>query len=277
MRARITLAVGSLALAAALGAGPSLAQTHDHGAPPLSSSDAPAWSQADQYYDPKEMAAARAHALHEMGGMTQTFLMADRLEVQVSDTDESLVWDAQGWYGGDIDKLWFKSEGEVALDGGGVQDAEVQVLWSRAVSAYWDVQAGLRYDIEPEGRAHAVLGVHGLAPYLFEIDAAAFLSEEGDLTAHIETEYDLRFTQRLILQPRLELEASAQDVPERGLGAGLTGVSAGLRLRYEIVREVAPYLGVEWRRSLGDTADYVRAGGVDPEETLWVAGVRLWY
>src|SRR5690606_5387904 len=165
------------------------------------------------------------------------------------------------------DKLWFKSEGEGAF-GGHIESAEVQALWSHAIGPFFDVQAGVRYDFEPDSHAHAVLGVQGLAPYMFEIDAAAFLSDRGDLTASVEAEYDQRITQRLILQPQIEVAVSAQDIPERGIGAGLTSVEAGLRLRYEFAREFAPYVGFGYEAKLGGTADYARLSGEDPTRFL---------
>lgn len=255
---------------------PAHAQSHDHGSA-SADHDRKLWSQADQYFDPAEMAAARAMVGHEMGAMNHLMIMADRLEVQSADADDSLLWDGQAWYGGDIDKLWLKTEGHAELDGGDIEDAEIQALWSRAISPYWDVQAGLRYDIEPDGRAHAVLGLQGLAPYWFEIDAAGFLDDEGNLTARLEAEYDLRLTQRLILQPRIEAELSAQDDLSRGIGSGISGFDAGLRLRWEIVREFAPYIGIEWQASPGRTGDFVEAAGGEREETVFVAGLRAWY
>jgi copper resistance protein B len=136
----------------------------------------------------------------------------------------------------------------------------------------------VRYDIRPEPRrGHVVLGIQGLAPYSFEIDAAAFLSDEGDLTARIEAEYDQRITQRLILQPRVEASFAAQDIPEIGIGAGLSAFEAGLRLRYEFVPEFAPYIGVEWQQRLGDTADYARASGENPSRIVFLAGWKLWF
>ncbi|HCJ17166.1 MAG TPA: copper resistance protein CopB, partial [Hyphomonas sp.] len=147
------------------------------------------------------------------------------------------------------------------LTDGGVEEAEIQALYSRAVAPFWDIQAGLRYDIEPDGLAHGVVALNGLAPYWFEVETAAFLSEQGDLTARIEAEYELLLTQRLILQPSIEAELSAQPVPDRETGSGLTSISAGLRLRYEVRREFAPYLGLEWHRALGDTRDMIEATG----------------
>jgi copper resistance protein B len=271
---QVTLAGGLLAVLC-LASTPASAQSHDHGAP-APDNDPKLWSQADQYHDPDEMAASRAAVLHEMGDMNQLMVMADRFEIQSADQSDDLVWDGQAWYGGDIDKLWLKTEGHAGLDGGDVDDAEIQALWSRAISPYWDVQAGLRYDVEPDGRAHAVLGLQGLAPYWFEIDAAAFLDDEGKFTARFETEYDLRLTQRLILQPRIEADVAAQDDSARGVGSGVSGFDAGVRLRWEIVREFAPYIGVEWQSSPGRTGDLMEAAGGKREQTMFVAGFRMW-
>lgn len=235
-----------------------------------------AWDQADAVYPEDAMKAARAQARHEMGGMATGFVLADRFEFQSGDEDRG-VWDLQGWYGTDRSRFWWKTEGEYTFDGDEFEEAEVQALWSRPVSAFWDAQVGVRYDIEPDGLAHVAAGVQGLAPQWFEVDAAAFLSDDGDLTARVEVEYELLITQRLVLQPRLELELSAQDVPERELGSGLTESALGLRLRYEIMREFAPYVGVEWQRSWGETADIERAAGLDADDTVWVLGVRAWY
>lgn len=237
----------------------------------------PLWSQADQFFDPDDMAKARAKVLHHAGGQTYWLVMGDRLEVQPQDGEEAFVWDGQGYWGGDINKLFIKTEGEASVNGAGARDAEVQALWSRAVSTYFDLQAGVRYDFEPEGRVHAVLGFQGLAPYFFEVDAAAFLSDDGDLTARVELEYDLLLTQRLILQPRIEANFSAQDILSLNVGSGVTSFDAGLRLRYEIKREFAPYIGVEWQSAFGRTADLMRAGGEDPNAAVFVFGVRTWF
>src|SRR5690606_27669613 len=187
------------------------------------------------------------------------------------------VWDLQGWYGGDIHKLWWKSEGAGEL-GGNTDDAEVQLLYSRAVTPYFDFQAGVRHDFEPSPqRSHAVFGVQGVRPYVFDIDAAAFVSEEGDLAGRFEGEYDLRIRQRLVLQPRVEMCFSAQAIPELGVGAGLGSVEGGLRLRYEIRRELAPYVGLALERRTGQTADFARAAGDDPRSWKLIVGVRAWF
>ena len=238
---------------------------------------APPWSMADQYSDAGEMAEARHHILNHHGATRQLSVMADRLEVQSSDEGDTLVWDGNAWYGGDVNKLWLKSEGDYSLETDELEEAEVQALWSHAISPYFALQGGVRYDLEPKGRTHAVLGIQGLAPYWFEVDAAAFLSSEGDLTARMEAEYEFRLTQRLILQPRVEAELSAQDIPGLEIGSGLTSLNAGLRLRYEVVREFAPYIGVEWQGSFGGTADYLEAAGEERDRAVFVAGVRAWF
>ncbi|KCZ45496.1 copper resistance protein B [Hyphomonas pacifica] len=256
--------------------GMSSAYAQDHSGHEDNSENAP-WSQADAYFDPAEMAASRSHVLHHNGDQAFGMVMLNRAEVQMSDDEEIGVWDGSAWYGGDTDRLYLKTEGEYSFDEGDLEEAEVQLLWSRAVSPYFDLQAGVRYDFEPEGRAHAVLGFQGLAPYWFEVDGALYLSDEGDLTADLEAEYELLLTQRLILQPRLELAMSAQDIPELETGAGFTSVQAGLRLRYEIKREFAPYVGWEYHSALGDTADYVEAAGGEKDQAYWVLGIRTWF
>ena len=211
-----------------------------------------------------------------MGASRHLFTLVDRFEGRWSDgSDAALLWDAQGWYGGDINKLWWKSEGDA--EDGDVGEAELQLLFSRAITPFFDLQAGVRQDFEPDSLTYGVFGVQGLAPYWFELDAAAFVSEEGDVTSRLEAEYDLLLTQRLVLQPRAEAEIAFQDVEERGLGTGVTGVDLGLRLRYEIRRELAPYVGVEWTRLLGDTADLARLAGESDEETVFIFGLRAWF
>lgn len=236
-----------------------------------------AFNAADEVYDPEAMRESREALRREMGGAPQLMMLADRLEYRNGDESDGVLWDAQGWYGHDLNKLWIKTEGNYSSKTNKIEDAEIQLLWSHAITPFFDLQSGVRYDFEPSGLAHAVVGLHGLAPQWLEVDAAAFLSEDGDLTARIESEYDWLLTQRLILQRRGEMAFSAQDIPERQLGAGLTHVNAALRLRYEIRREFAPYLGVEWTRTYGGTADFIEATGADTNEFSVVAGVRFWF
>lgn len=236
------------------------------------------WNAADAYYDPQKMAEQKRLLQEESGGGTNLFLQADRLEIQSNEGAPLLLWDAQGWYGGDLDKLWIKTEGDYALEGKSLEEAEIQALYSRAITPYFDLQAGVRHDVEPHpSKTHGVAGIQGLAPYWFEIDAAAFFSEDGDVSARVEAEYDLLLTQRLILQPRAEFDLAVQDVAEIGVGAGLSSAEIGLRLRYEIIRQAAPYIGISWARKVGRTADFARAGGEDVEAVSIVAGFRLWF
>lgn len=206
-----------------------------------------------------------------------TFFQADRTEYRMSDGDDGYLLETQAWIGTDSSKFWAKMEGE-GLNVGGLEIAEFQALYSHMITPFFDFQAGLRQDMGPgPSRIHAVVGFQGLAPYWFEIDSALFLSEKGHVSARFEAEYELLFTQRLIGQPRVELNLAAQDVEDLGIGAGLSTTEVGFRLRYEIRRQIAPYVGVSWERALGDTADFVRAEGDKVSELFFVFGVRLWF
>ena len=212
------------------------------------------------------------------GDIINTYILADRVELIGDDDEELLQWEMQGWVGGDLDKFWFKTEGVYDTDSKHSEETEVQALYSRAVAPYWDLQAGVRQDngFGP-ARTYAVLGFQGLAPYWFELDAAAFISERGDLSTRLEAEYDLRFTQRLLLQPRLELNYAFADDAAVAAGKGLRDASFGLRLRYEIRREFAPYIGVEWHKAYRNTAPYLDQQGNERDSVNIVAGVRIWY
>jgi copper resistance protein B len=243
------------------------------GAPPEAAFDGPRHA-ADLTYGTGAMAGSREHLRAEHGAMKFHGVMFDRLEVPMGEEGVDYLWKAQAWYGGDVDKLLIKTEGE----GGGTDAAEVQALWNRALTTWFDVQAGVRYEWSPApDRGYLMLGVHGLMPYRIEVDAAAFLSEEGDLSARFEAEYDLPITQRLVLQPAAEVEVALQDVPERRLGRGITGLELGLRLRYAVAPEFAPYTGVQWERKLGQTADLARLGGDRTHDFFVVAGVNFWF
>lgn len=233
---------------------------------------------ADAVYGGEQMAGARDALRHTHGAMPFHKFAVDQLEFSLSDGRDGFAWeDAQFWYGGDIDKLWIKSEGEGDFEEG-IDDGDIQALWSHAIDPWFDLQAGIRLNFGrgPE-RPHLVVGVQGLAPYWFEIDAAAFLSSEGDMTGRLEVEHDTRITQRLILQPRVELEWSLQDIPELEIGSGISSGEAGLRLRYEIVPEFAPYVGVQYERAFGDTADFRRVAGDDVGGWSLVLGIRTWF
>lgn len=229
---------------------------------------------ADRVFGVGPMRRARDILENEHGAARIAKVQADLLEW--SPDGDHYGWEVEGWYGGDINRLAFRTEGEGAF-GEGVEAAEVQLLYSRAVGRYTDVQAGLRYDVEPRGRAYATVGFGTMFPYWFEAEGALFLSEDGDLLGRLESSYDWRLTQRLILQPRAELEFAAQDIPGLGVGSGLSSGELGLRLRYEIRREFAPYIGVNHERRFGDTAGFARNASEDVSSTKFVVGVRAWF
>ncbi|MDF2381792.1 copper resistance protein B [Nostoc ellipsosporum NOK] len=232
---------------------------------------------ADRQFPKDEMARARERMMREQGGQTFYQVMFNLAEYRAHQGRDGYHWDGEAFVGGDINRLWLKSEGEGAF-GDRLESAEVQALYSRAIGPYFNLQAGVRQDFGPgPNRTYATVGFEGLAPYMFEVEGALFLSNKGDLLGRLEGYYDQRITQRLILQPRIEFNLAAQDVPENRIGAGLTDAELGLRLRYEITRQFAPYIGVSYEAKTGRTADFARADGEDPTTTSLVAGVRIWF
>lgn len=203
-------------------------------------------------------------------------LLIDKLEWRAADGPDPWVWDADAWIGRDLNKLWFKTEGEYA--DGATQSAYGEAFYSRAIAPYWDLQAGWRHDFRPEpSRDWAAFGVRGLAPYWFDVTATLYAGGNGTVAATFNAEYELLFTQRLILAPELEVNLYGADDPERGIGAGVSTLDLGLRLRYEIRREFAPYIGVNWEQKFGGTADYAREEGESTSDLQFVAGVRAWF
>jgi copper resistance protein B len=232
---------------------------------------------ADRQFPPADMERSRIEMMHEQGGQAFYQVMFNLAEVQVRQGRDTYRWDGEAWFGGDINRLTIKSEGEGVFRQG-IESAEVQALYSRAIGPYFNLQAGIRHDFQPSpSRTYATIGFEGLAPYWFEVEGAAFLSDKGDVLGRLEGYYDQRLTQRLVLQPRVEFNLSAQDVPENRIGSGLVDAELGLRLRYEITRQFAPYIGVSYEAKTGRTADYARADGEDPTTTSLVAGVRIWF
>jgi copper resistance protein B len=232
---------------------------------------------ADSLFSPREMDAARAQLRREHGGARLAMIVLNVAEYQVRSRRDGLRWDGEGWLGGDLHRLVVKSEGEGAV-GDDIDDAEVQLVYSRAISPYFDLQGGIRYDFEPNpSRSYGTIGFEGLAPYWFEVEGALFLSERADVLGRLEGYYDQPITQRLILQPRAEFNLAAQDVRENGIGSGLSDIEVGLRLRYEIRREIAPYLGVSWQHKVGDTAKFARREGERVTSTSFVLGMRVWF
>jgi copper resistance protein B len=232
---------------------------------------------ADAVYDPAAMAMARARMRRESGGMVYSQMMIDRAEYRAGKGADGYHWEGEGWIGGDIHRFTVKTEGEGEVDGA-LERAEVQALYSRAIDPWFNVEAGMRQDFGAgPRRSYAVAGIEGLAPYWFEVGAQAFLSDKGDAHLRLEGSYDQRITQRLILQPAVEVNIAARDVPELGIGSGLSDIELGLRLRYEIAREFAPYVGVNWDRKLGDGARFARAAGEGASAASLVIGLRAWF
>lgn len=236
----------------------------------------PADRAADRFFPRAEMDQAVAQLRREHGAAITSKVMTNLAEFQARKGADGYRWDGQAWFGGDINRFVLKSEGE-GTRGEGVEAAELQALYSRAVGVYTDVQIGVRQDFEPHNRTYATVGFESLFPYWFDIEGAAFLSNKGELLGRIEGTYDLRLTNRLILQPRAEFNLAAQDTLETRTGSGLSNAELGLRLRYEIRREFAPYIGVSWDRKFGKTADYARAFGEDVKATSFVVGVRAFF
>ncbi|MBD8617311.1 copper resistance protein B [Sphingomonas sp. CFBP 13728] len=232
---------------------------------------------AARFYDPATMATANRLMRDEHGGMRLSQVIFNLAEVQVRNGRDGYRWDGEGWFGGDIHRLVVKTEGEGSF-ADRVDNAEVQLLYSKALDPYWNLQAGVRQDLGAGAkRTYAVVGVEGLAPYWFDVEGTVFLSDKGDVLARGEAWYDQRITQRAILQPRVELNFAAQDMPGSRIGAGLSTAEVGLCLRYEIKREFAPYVGVSWERRYGATARFARADGDDTGGIALALGVRAWF
>ena len=214
----------------------------------------------------------QGHATHDR--RLHTFVLLDRLEGQFGEGAAGFAWGGAGWVGGDIDRVWFRTEGDGAR--GGVGDAEAHVLYGRAVARWWDVVVGVRQDVQPGAQTWRAVGVQGLAPGFFEVQATAYASDAGQTAARFEVEYDLLLTNRLVVQPVAELNLYGRTNAALGVGTGLSTAEAGVRLRYEIRREFAPYAGVTWARAFGKTAELEDEGGGTGGPRL-VAGLRVWF
>lgn len=214
------------------------------------------------------------HPVHD--NTIQSFVLFNRLEAFDAEKGAGLEWEGQAWFGTDLNKVWLRSEGE--RSGGHTEAAGIEVLYGRAIAPWWDVVAGVRHDFKPGASQDFVaIGIQGLAPYKFEVEATAYLGESGQTAARIEVEYETLLTNRLILQPLVELNVYGQNDQRRGIGSGLSTAEFGLRLRYEIRREFAPYIGVVHERAFGRTADFRRNEGEDVNDTRLVAGIRIWF
>jgi copper resistance protein B len=216
----------------------------------------------------------QGHTVHDKS--INYFVLFDQLEWQTGEGADAFSWDTKGWIGQDRNRFWFRAEGERA--DGRTEDAQVNLLYGRAIARWWDVTAGVRVDALPDTpRTALAVGVLGLAPYWFEVEASAYIEPSGRTHVRFETEYDLLITNRLVLQPLAEFEIYGRADRERQIGAGLSTGELGLRLRYEFKREFAPYIGVVWTRRFFDTADLARSAGEDVAGTRLAVGLRTWF
>ena len=203
-------------------------------------------------------------------------VLIDQLEWRNTNDGAAAVWEAEGWYGSDYNKLWIKTEGERL--GGITQDARVEALWDRIATRWWDLQLGAREDFgDGPGRTWAAAGIAGLAPYWFDIEATLYVGDAGRTAARVKGEYDILITQRLIVQPEAEANLYGKRDPARRIGSGLSDLDLGIRVRYEVRRELAPYIGVAWQRRFGATADFERAAGASASDVQFLAGIRAWF
>lgn len=251
--------------------GHDMSQHSGHSMPPAVASPVPPLTDADRaavYQHPA------GHQMHDNAWNHQ--LLVDKLEWQDAEHGSALAWKVDGWVGGDIDRLWLRSEGERSQ--GRTGHAEVQALWGHAISPWWDLLGGVRQDFKPGApQTWAAFGIKGMPLSGLETEATAFIGEGGQGAIRLEAEYDLLITNRLILQPSAEINLYARNDPQRDVGAGLADSELGLRLRYELRREFAPYVGVTWNRRYGNSADYARAEAQERSEARLVLGVRLWF
>jgi copper resistance protein B len=201
--------------------------------------------------------------------------LANQLEGRFG-RENAFQWDAEAWAGTDTNRLWLKSEG--LLQDGQVAKGRHEILYDRPLSRFFNAQIGFRADADARpGRGWAAFGIEGLAPLFFHVSATGYASSRGHLAARLEGSYDLLLTQKLILQPQMELNFHAKPDPARRLGAGLTELDTGLRLRYEITRKIAPYIGVTYEQAFGGTAAYARLAGEKTSQLQFALGLRLWY
>jgi copper resistance protein B len=203
--------------------------------------------------------------------------LLDQFEGRTNGSNQEFRWDGEAWAGTDYDKVWFKSEGTVQ-NSGRVNDGRHELLYDRAVSAYFDVQGGVRADIDSRrGRNWAAFGIQGLAPLFFNVEATGYVSDQGHLAARVMASYDLLLTQRLILQPEVEFNLYSKSDPGRSVGSGFSDIDTGLRLRYEISRKFAPYIGVAYEGKFGQTANFAQQAGESTGDVRFVFGIRSWF
>ncbi|MEO7336871.1 MAG: copper resistance protein B [Caldimonas sp.] len=246
----------------------SMMKSMQGGPPPADARD------PDSYADGLEN--GHMHGMDMADDATHVHVLLDRVEQFHSRDGNGQAVDAQAWVGGDIDKLWLKVDGERTQ--GRLGATRTEALWNHAIAPYWGLQAGVRHDFgDGPGRTWAAVGVQGLSPYWFDIQATAYVGQSGRTALRFEGEYELLLTQRLILQPNVKASLYGRSDPDREIGAGLSDIEAGLRLRYEISRKFAPYIGVVLNRKFTGTARYARDAGNPVQETRVVAGLRIWF
>lgn len=232
---------------------------------------------AERFFGRAAMEQAHHAMMGAHGGGTQSQVRFDLAEVQVRRGAEGFRWEALAWTGGDIDRFVLRSEGEGTF-GARVERAEVQALWHHAIDPWWNVEAGVRQDLESgPRRTHAVIALEGLAPMMWDVRAQAFLSQHGELTGRVEATIDQRLTNRLVLRPRVEAAWSAQDARALRMGPGLAEIGLGLRLHALIKPEFAPYVGWNWTRRIGRTAGMARAEGESASSHALVVGIATWF
>lgn len=203
-------------------------------------------------------------------------ILIDNFEASRVDGETVVPYDLEAWFGRTYDRAVLKAEGD--FESGDLAEARTELLWGHAIAAYWDTQAGIRYDSGAgPNRTWFAAGIEGMAPYWFELEITAYVGESSRTALRLDASYDMLINQRLIFQPRLEANFYGKDDFERGLASGLADVSLGLRLRYEIRRELAPYIGVEWVNQYGGTEDLTRAAGGDPKDVRLTMGLRFWF
>lgn len=285
------LGLGLVALQTAVAAVPAIApqsmpamdhsqmSAMDDGMQTMDSAPAPATSRTPI---PLPSDADRRAAFPDVGGhgvhdrAINSFWLLNQLEYQDAERGSALAWEMNGWVGGDIDRLWLRSEGE--RSNGITEKAELEALWGHAIGPWWDLVGGVRQDFKPGSpQTWAAVGLQGMALYNFESQATAYLGEGGQAALRLKGDYDILLTNRLILQPTAEVNLYSRNDARRGLGSGLADSEVGLRMRYELHRQFAPYIGVTWNRSYGKSADYSREEGDERSETRLVLGVRLWF
>ena len=208
-----------------------------------------------------------------------TYVLFDQLEYVPGAGEDPISLEATSWIGGDLNRAWLRAEGEQStLESGG--EAELEAFYGRLISPFFDALVGARLDThwgaDPATRGHLAVGLQGLAPYMLEVSPTLYVSQDGDVSAEFEAAYSFLFTQRLVLEPEMEVSAALQEVPDWGVGSGLGDLSLGLRLRYEIRRKFAPYIGYSQNWMLGETADFARQAGEATSSGAFVFGIRVW-